>query len=230
MLVWVVSAWVMGFIGSTHCIGMCGPLALSLPMQADTLIGKLFQSLTYNIGRISTYALLGSLIGLTREMIVPFVFQNQLSMLMGALMILLSAYFLFAGKISIEAGTQHPFYRAITRTLGQLYQRPSLRNLYFIGVLNGLLPCGLVYLALATAFASVSVLKSALFMAFFGLGTLPAMWSILFFSNYITPAFRTRLRRFVPYIYAVTGMLLILRGLGEHNPLHGLMPGLSCSK
>jgi len=209
---------------------MCGPLALSLPMQSTRLVGKIFQSLVYNLGRVTTYALLGSLLGLTRELMVPFVFQNQLSLVMGGLMILLSLYFLFAGKISIDAGTQSKFYQWVTAQLGLLYKKSSLRNLYLIGLLNGLLPCGLVYLALATAFASASVLKSSLFMAFFGLGTLPAMWSILFFSNYITPVLRSSLRRFVPYIYAITGILLVLRGLGEHNPLHGFMPEMYCSK
>jgi sulfite exporter TauE/SafE len=68
-----------------------------------------------------------------------------------------------------------------------------------------------------------------LFMTFFGFGTLPAMWGILFFANYITPVIRQSLRKFVPFIYAITGILLILRGMGDHNPLHQFMPSIYCS-
>ncbi len=230
MIYWIISAWIMGFVGSTHCIGMCGPLALSLPIHSTTIIGRMFNSLIYNLGRITTYAMYGSLLGITHQLLVPFLFQNQLSIIMGILLVLLSLYYLVFNKLNITLGTQNKFYQYISQQLGKLYQRSSIGNLYLIGLLNGLLPCGLVYLALATAFASASVSKSILFMTFFGLGTLPAMWSILFFANYITPAFRTYLRKFVPYIYAITGALLIMRGMGEHNPLHSLMPSIYCSK
>jgi hypothetical protein len=227
---WILSAWVMGFIGSTHCVGMCGPLALSLPIESTTLIGRLFNSLVYNLGRITTYAFYGSLLGLVHQLVVPFVFQSQLSIVLGSLLILLSIYFLVFKKLNINLGANNAFYQMISKQLGKLYKTSSTRNMYLIGLLNGLLPCGLVYLALATAFSSASIGKSILFMSFFGLGTLPAMWSIVFFANYITPKFRTNLRKFVPYVYAITGLLLIMRGMGESNPLHALMPTIYCSK
>jgi sulfite exporter TauE/SafE len=229
MLYWIASAWIMGFIGSTHCIGMCGPLALSLPIQSQTIVGRMFNALVYNLGRITTYALYGSLLGITHQLLVPFVFQNQLSLIMGGVMILLSVYYLFFNNRLVSLGGTNRFYQAVSSRLGKLYQHSSTRNMYLIGLLNGLLPCGLVYLALATAFASASFTKSVLFMTFFGFGTLPAMWGILFFANYITPVIRQSLRKFVPFIYAITGILLILRGMGDHNPLQQFMPSIYCS-
>ena len=230
MAYWILTAWVMGFVGSTHCIGMCGPLALALPVKSETVLGRLFNSLVYNLGRVTTYAFYGSLIGITHELLVPFIFQNQISMIMGVLMMLLSIYYLFFTKLNITLGSQNKFYQYISRWLGRLYQNSSTLNLYLIGLLNGLLPCGLVYLALATAFASGTFIKSVTFMTFFGLGTLPAMWGIVYIANLITPAVRSHMRRFVPYLYAIAGLVLILRGMGEHNPLHTFMPDIYCSK
>lgn len=228
MTYWVITAWILGFIGSTHCIGMCGPLALALPVSSKSALERLFQSLVYNLGRVCTYAFYGSLIGITHKLIVPVVLQNQLSVILGIVMILVSLVCFFTSR-SINIGTQNQFYRFISQKLGQLYQQPSTRSLFLIGVLNGLLPCGLVYLALATAFASGTVLKSVLFMGFFGLGTLPAMWGIVYFANMITPAVRSHIKKFVPLLYVIAGIVLILRGLGENSPLHSLMPSMYCS-
>lgn len=230
MLLWLVSAWLMGLVGSTHCIGMCGPLALSLPIGSQSVLGRLFESLVYNLGRVFTYGIYGALLGVGSGLLVPSFLQNQLSLLMGGLMLLLAIYAFGSGRVQFDAGPQSAVFRRISSTLGILYRRGGTPGLFGIGVLNGLLPCGLVYLALATAFASASVMKSTLFMVFFGLGTLPAMWSVLFLSRYLTPTFRGKLRRFIPYVYAATGVLLLLRGLGNHNPLQALMPALYCSK
>lgn len=230
MLVWLLSAWLMGVVGSTHCIGMCGPLALSLPLGSNSIIGRLFESLVYNLGRVTTYGIYGALLGVGSGLLMPVFLQQQLSLVMGGLMVLLALYAFWSGRIQFDAGPQSALNKRISRALGHLYRKGGSPALFGIGLLNGLLPCGLVYLGLATAFASASVLKSTLFMIFFGFGTLPAMWSVLFLSRSLTPAFRGRLRRFVPYIYAATGVLLVLRGLGDHNPLQALMPALYCSK
>lgn len=230
MLVWVVSAWLMGLVGSAHCIGMCGPLALSLPTGSKSALGRLFESLVYNLGRVFTYGVYGALLGVGSGLLLPPFLQSHLSLLMGGLMLLLAVYVFWSGRVQFEAGPQASFYRRISNALGLLYRRGGTPALFGIGILNGLLPCGLVYLALATAFASASMAKSILFMVFFGLGTLPAMWSALLLSRYLTSSLRGKLRRFIPYVYAATGALLLLRGLGSHNPLQVLLPVLYCSK
>ncbi len=218
----------MGFVGSTHCIGMCGPLAMSLPITSNRLTGRLFAALVYNLGRVSTYAFYGSLIGITQSLLVPFAFQHELSIIMGILLLLLSVYF-FLFKQTIHVFNNNKFYQLVTNALGKLYQKSSFKNLYFIGVLNGLLPCGLVYLALASAFATGTVIKSILFMGFFGLGTLPAMWSMVFFANYFSPMIRTYLRKLYPFIFAITGIMLILRGMSEAHHLQDTIH-TACSK
>jgi hypothetical protein len=215
----ILSAWVMGFVGSTHCIGMCGPLAMSLPMRSQQVPDRMFSALVYNLGRITTYAFYGSLIGLTQSLVLPFLFQHELSVIIGILLVLMSIYFLVFKK-TITAFSNNRFYQLVTTTLGKLYQKNSIQNLYFIGVLNGLLPCGLVYLALASAFATGSMYKSILFMSFFGLGTLPAMWSMVFFAQYFSPLIRTYLRKIYPFIFAITGIMLIMRGLSDAHDIH----------
>jgi hypothetical protein len=215
----ILSAWVMGFVGSTHCIGMCGPLAMSLPMRSQQVPDRMFSALVYNLGRITTYGFYGSLIGLTQSLVLPFLFQHELSVIIGILLVLMSIYFLVFKK-TITAFSNNRFYQLVTTTLGKLYQKNSIQNLYFIGVLNGLLPCGLVYLALASAFATGSMYKSILFMSFFGLGTLPAMWSMVFFAQYFSPLIRTYLRKIYPFIFAITGIMLIMRGLSDAHDIH----------
>lgn len=227
---WIITAWIMGFVGSAHCVGMCGPLALSLPIQHETPGGKLFQTLLYNLGRALTYAALGALVGVTHEWLVPTSLQNALSFIMGATLLLLSVYYLFVNRQTIQVRAFHPLYRWVNNTLGILFRSTRSYAALFIGLLNGLLPCGLVYLALATAFASGKMLDSTLFMFFFGMGTLPAMWSMSFLAHWFSPSRRALLRRVVPWVYALSGVWLILRGLGDHNPLQDYLPHQFCSK
>jgi sulfite exporter TauE/SafE len=228
---WIISAWLMGFIGSAHCIGMCGPLALAVPSKSDTLMSKVWSGLLYNLGRVSTYCLFGATIGISQKFLIPLVLQSHISIIMGVILILISlSYFLFKNK-RIVFSRQNIFYQKVSNALGVLYKNPSSLSVVGIGFLNGLLPCGLVYAALATAFASMSFYKSILFMAFFGFGTLPIMWGVVFFANYITPAIRLKMKILSPVVYAIAGTLLIIRGCGEHDLLHQIMGStIYCSK
>jgi sulfite exporter TauE/SafE len=231
MMYWIISAWLMGFIGSAHCIGMCGPLALAVPSKSDTLMSKVWSGLLYNLGRVSTYCLFGATIGISQKFLIPLVLQSHISIIMGVILILISlSYFLFKNK-RIVFSRQNIFYQKVSNALGVLYKNPSSLSVVGIGFLNGLLPCGLVYAALATAFASMSFYKSILFMAFFGFGTLPIMWGVVFFANYITPAIRLKMKILSPVVYAIAGTLLIIRGCGEHDLLHQIMGStIYCSK
>jgi sulfite exporter TauE/SafE len=231
MMYWIISAWLMGFIGSTHCIGMCGPLVLAVPSKSDTVMSKVWSGLLYNLGRVSTYVMFGATIGISQKFLIPLVLQSHISIIMGVILILISlSYFLFKNK-RIVFSRQNIFYQKVSNALGVLYKNPSSLSVVGIGFLNGLLPCGLVYAALATAFASMSFYKSILFMAFFGLGTLPIMWGVVFFANYITPAIRSKMKILSPVVYAIAGTLLIIRGCGEHDLLHQIMGStIYCSK
>jgi sulfite exporter TauE/SafE len=210
---------------------MCGPLVLAVPSKSDTVMSKVWSGLLYNLGRVSTYVMFGATIGISQKFLIPLVMQSKVSIIMGIILILISlSYFLFKNK-RVVFSTQNKFYQKVGIALAKLYNNPNNLNIFSIGLLNGLLPCGLVYAALATAFASMSFYKSIIFMAFFGFGTLPVMWGVVFFANYITPAIRSKMKMLFPVVYAIAGVLLILRGSSEHDLLHQVIGNtIYCSK
>lgn len=222
----------MGLIGSTHCIGMCGPLAMALPVNTKSKWEKLFLALTYNLGRVTTYTLLGAGIGAGSAFVIPAAWQSSFSISVGILM-LLSAVVIFVlqRKKAIQI-LPDKWIKKVSQLIASRMQSGRNIDVFFIGFLNGLLPCALVYAALVTAFASGSVMNSMVFMMFFGFGTLPAMWGILFFSQWITQGIRQRLNSIFPFMYALMGILLIARGLqAPAGPIpQDHKPALFCTK
>lgn len=232
MIYWILSAWFMGFIGSTHCIGMCGPLAMALPVSSRSKWGKLFLALTYNLGRVTTYTILGAGIGAGSALVIPTALQSSFSISVGVLMLLIALIlFVLQRKRTIQI-LPEKWIKKVSHLIVSRMQSGRNVDVFIIGLLNGLLPCALVYAALVTAFASGSVLNSMVFMLFFGFGTLPAMWGVLFFSQWITQAIRQRLNAIFPLMYVLMGILLIARGIqapaGPIPPEH--KPALFCTK
>ena len=212
------TAFLLGLAGSLHCIGMCGPIAMALPIRDQSFFGKLFSASTYNIGRILIYTTAGMLFGLAGQSIAVAGYQRYLSITLGLLIIL----FMVLPKSISEKFTITKFaYRGVYKLkskFGALLQNKSYRSLFTIGLLNGLLPCGLVYLAVAGAIATADVFKSAVFMALFGLGTLPAMMAMNFAGNYLTQNLRARFNKAIPVFIFAMGLLLILRGMNLNIP------------
>lgn len=218
MLQTAIAAFVMGAIGSFHCIGMCGPLALALPLKDDSLFSKFTGALLYNSGRIVTYSLFGLLAGSIGQSFSFFGFQQGLSILAGSLIVLLvlmPKLFPTAFKTTNITGR---FFEKLRQTFAHLFFKKNQSTLFAIGFLNGLLPCGLVYLAIAGATATGSIVNAVIFMAAFGAGTLPVMWSIAFWGNFINVNIRQRIRKMYPYMMILMACLLILRGLGLGIP------------
>jgi len=208
----------IGLLGSFHCIGMCGPLALSLPLNSNRLPVKFLGTGIYNAGRVFTYSLMGMLFGWLGQSFALFGIQQWLSIGLGSCLLLyLFARTRFAHRMPTPRLLQI-YFESIRKRLGKLYRQKGLRSLFFIGLLNGLLPCGLVYFAMAGALATGSVQDSMVFMAGFGLGTLPVMWTIAFSGSFMAMAFRKNLRKAYPYVMAVLACLLIIRGLGLGIP------------
>jgi uncharacterized protein len=217
MMQLLISAFAMGILGSFHCVGMCGPIAMSLPLQKDSSWGKLSGSVLYNFGRITTYSFFGLVFGLIGRTFTFFGYQQWLSILLGVLILIV----LILPRSLPVYNSQNfiiSFFANIRKSLGKLFSRKNYVSVYSIGLLNGLLPCGLVYMAAAVAIATGHVEKGILFMIFFGLGTLPVMWGISFFGSYIGLEIRHRIRKIYPYFMAVIACLLILRGLGLGIP------------
>ena len=207
----------MGAMGSLHCIGMCGPLALSLPVTRLTPSGKMFATLLYNLGRTTTYAILGALFGLLGLTFGLVGLQQSLSIAIGIIILIVLMW--PKNKIVLKSNSKMQlFFSRVRNQLGKLLKNERYQSVYLIGVLNGLLPCGLLYIALAAGVATASVSKSVLFMIFFGLGTLPLMWAFSFFGSFINLKSRQQLRKLVPVMFFCMACLLILRGLGLGIP------------
>ena len=208
----------MGILGSFHCLGMCGPIAMAVPSRNDNRLSVVFDSLLYNIGRTLTYTLLGVLIGLIGSSISLAGYQNTISIAAGVILIIT----VFFPKRWSSKINEVPFFRAIStsfrKVFGKIMGMRTFGSLFILGLLNGLLPCGLVYMALTASIASGTVVGSATFMLFFGLGTLPMMASIFILKSVVSIDIRRKLTRLIPYGVAIVAVLLIMRGMSLNIP------------
>lgn len=211
-------ALALGFLGSFHCIGMCGPLALALPVNGKGPGAHISAVLLYNSGRIFTYALLGALFGLLGKSLALAGGQRVLSIALGLLLVIIV---LLPERIAARTRVTRFLFGAVSKIkskLGELFRRKTAASLLTIGLLNGLLPCGLVYAGLAGAAATGEGWKGALFMAVFGSGTAPVMLTVPLAGKFITVPLRNKLRRAVPVFVVAMGLLLVLRGLNLGIP------------
>jgi sulfite exporter TauE/SafE len=209
----IISALGLGFASSFHCVGMCGPIALSMGLTKKQTLNYHLQNLTYNFGRIVTYSVLGAVLGIVGQSFEIAGFQKYVSILAGVLLILM-AIFSFGGKdFASKIGFLSQFLLSVKMNLGKFLQKSDLKSRFFTGILNGFLPCGMVYMALTASLASGGILQSALFMAIFGLGTLPFMFAIALAGNLITQAFRIKIVKLIPILMIILGGLFILRGM-----------------
>jgi sulfite exporter TauE/SafE len=210
---WILAGLAFGFLGSAHCIGMCGPLALSLP-GAHRLRGRFVaERLIYNLGRVLTYVMLGGLVGLLGHLVSLAGFQQVLSVGMGTLMLLVGVVPWMSRQVQQLEQAPSAILRRVTAPMNTLYERGGFGAMLIIGLLNGLLPCGFVYAALGTAVTAGDPLSSMTFMMAFGIGTGPAMLGVSLVGRVAGAAWRTRLQRLAPIGLALVGVLLILRGL-----------------
>ncbi|GAA3914204.1 sulfite exporter TauE/SafE family protein [Chitinophaga oryziterrae] len=213
----------LGFIGSFHCIGMCGPIALTLPVQHLDGTRKMAGILLYNAGRITAYSGIGIASGWLGRQFYIGGLQQWLSITIGCGLLL--AVIFRNNRFHFSTGI---YGARIKKILGNLLRQQKLHTLYAIGFFNGLLPCGLVYFAVAGAVATGSITQGALFMCAFGTGTLPAMVTISWCSQIITVHMRNKLRQCVPYAVALMAVLLILRGMNLGIPY--ISPAISKGK
>jgi sulfite exporter TauE/SafE len=208
------TAFLLGLVGSAHCAGMCGPLALALPATGNTRATFLAGRVLYNVGRLVTYAGLGAAFGLIGQTFALAGFQRWISLAAGtAILVGLFASSRFA--LGLPAITAVDWLKS---SFGRLLQRRSLASVFLLGLLNGLLPCGLVYAAVAGATAIGSFVGGALAMLVFGLGTVPMMLGFSLLGPRLHTVLRFRLQRFIPASLAIVGVLLVLRGLALGIP------------
>lgn len=208
------TALIFGLISSLHCIGMCGPIAMMLPVSRTNPTQKAFQIVLYHAGRLTSYAGLGLLFGLLGKGLYLAGFQQRISIVVGLLMIAMA---LIPEKVFARYNFSKPVYKLISRVktnLGQQFKRKTPDALFTIGLFNGLLPCGLVYAALFGAVAMQNVGLSTVYMLLYGLGTVPLMSAVVYVTNFLSYPFRNQLQKIVPLITVVIGVLFVLRGMG----------------
>lgn len=210
----VFAGFILGFFGSLHCLGMCGPIALAIPHTNYGKLTLLTDNILYNTGRIVTYSFLGALAGTIGTGIKLAGFQETVSLVMGIILLL----YIFIPKKAKTSFLKLPFIENISSFFNDLFQKflvsPKKSSLFIIGILNGFLPCGLVYVALGTSLAGTAdTLKGAAFMALFGIGTSPMMAFAYSVKNFITVELKRKLNRLIPVAIGVLAIILILRGL-----------------
>jgi len=213
----------IGLAGSLHCAGMCGPLVLAMPAGSGRFGVQLTNKLAYNAGRIVTYGALGLLFGLFGQLVGLAGFQRWVSIAAGAAILLSllawpmrNATLLIARPVGI-----------LKSALGRTLRHHGLTAQFSFGLLNGLLPCGLVYVACAATAATANILSGLQYMLLFGLGTVPMMLGLGLVGQGLNFKLQLRLRKLVPVGLGVMAALLILRGLGLGIPY--LSPQLDSS-
>jgi sulfite exporter TauE/SafE len=212
MIYW--TALLLGLVGSLHCAGMCGPLALALPFAGRSGAAYLAGRAAYNAGRVVTYCLMGVVFGLLGKTFLLAGVQRWMSILLGILLLagLFSSRRL-AGWLPVTRLVQE-----LKTRMSGLLQRRSVMSLGLLGMLNGLLPCGLVYVAGAAATGTGDVLGGMVYMAAFGLGTVPLMLAISLSGRIVPPPIRLKLARAIPISIFIVATLLILRGMSLGIP------------
>ena len=214
----LVSAFILGLLGSFHCVGMCGPIAFMLPVDRSNTVKKITQIAIYHFGRLLAYSIIGLIFGLIGKSLYIFGFQQQLSIIIGVLMILVV---LIPQQTFNKYNFSKPIYRLISKVktaLGSAMKRKTMDTFLTIGFLNGFLPCGLVYMALFAAIAGGNAINGSLYMAVFGLGTIPLMTTAIYFSQFLKGKARQRIQKAIPVFVILIGALFILRGLGLGIP------------
>lgn len=214
----LIIALTLGLASSLHCVGMCGPIAFSLGLNPKKKFDFTFRNLTYQFGRLTTYSMLGAVLGIVGYSVSFAGLQNPLSVIVGFLMILMA---LLPKNLGADNLGMKPFAKLMYKIksgLGKFLRQKNYSSLYLTGLLNGLLPCGAVYAALTGSMAMGSVGGGALFMFCFGLGTIPLMFASVLAGNVVSIQTRQRILKFLPYLMVFLGILFILRGLNLNIP------------
>ncbi len=207
-----IMALTMGLAGSLHCAGMCGPIMWVMPFQAMHGMKKWLTVALYHMGRISVYAGMGILLYSFRSSFTPQL-QQYISIGAGALLLIAGLMSFIPGK-----GMRLPWSNFVRDQLGHFLSKPSPAYMLVAGILNGLLPCGLVYMALAAAINAPSATQAAALMYTFGSGTLPVLISITALKQKLIPPRVAVFRKYLPVVMFFMGSLFILRGMNLGIP------------
>ncbi len=213
-----ITALLFGLVSSLHCIGMCGPIAMMIPLDHQRPTRKAMQLMSYHLGRMTSYAALGLLFGSLGQGLYLAGMQQELSIVAGVAILILVV---IPERILARYRFSQPLYQAVGAVKAQLglqLRKKGFGSIYLLGLFNGFLPCGLVYAALFGAITLQNPLGGALYMAVFGLGTTPLMSALVYVQTFFTAPVRNKVQKLIPWATAAIAILFILRGLGLGIP------------
>lgn len=224
-------AFFMGLFGSIHCAVMCGPLLIAINGHRGLSWKAFFNRMFYQAGRILTYGMMGLFLGLLGGMAVVQGWQKGLSITVGIVLVTIGVFYLFGKNTQALVRFQTNAVQPFAKYMGRWLFRPG--GAFVAGTLNGILPCGMVYMALASAMNADSLMNSFLFMVLFGLGTLPLLLLFSFVGNFSKPIFKRGFNRVLPFLYLVMGIWFVLRGanldIAYLSPLLHVDGALNCN-
>lgn len=208
---------ILGVAGSAHCLGMCGPIALAVPSPRNEWRSRLSSTLLLNTGRIVTYALIGAAFGAFGHGLRLAGLQQAASIVAG---VVLLVSIVVPGLLErwLPASRGVVLIGRLRSVLARNLKRTAPEALLLTGMLNGLLPCGLVYAAAIGSTAMGTAWDGALYMALFGLGTWPMLFAVRMGSGMLGSGARSALRRASPVMVGIVAVLLVLRGLNLGIP------------
>jgi uncharacterized protein len=226
-MIWpvLISGFLLGAAGSLHCVGMCGPLSLALPTLHLSPFQKFYSLLFYQFGRVVTYSVIGFTFGIAGRSIYLAGYQQWFSIISGIFILALALPYFATGKSSRPLHFLTKFYAGVQQLIHRILKSAHSKfSFLLLGMANGLLPCGMIYIALAATLSFTTLWQSVSFMAMFGLGTMPAMMALALLGQSIKPQTRVLLKKAIPYFITCIGLLLVLRGLNLGIPF--LSPSL----
>jgi len=221
----IATGFLFGLLGSLHCVGMCGPIALMLPVDRQNSTRQFFQTMSYHFGRLFTYSIIGLLFGSLGKTFNLLGFQQYVSIFSGLLMIALVLFPRIATSSQLSK-KMYGFVGKVKSRLGKELKKKDANTLFTIGFLNGFLPCGLVYMAVLGALASSNLWSGSVYMLVFGLGTIPLMTLVSYAPNLNLLGKSINFKKIIPVLVIAVGVLFVFRGLGLGIPFLSPIPTL----
>ena len=215
---YIITGFVLGLITSLHCVGMCGPLALAVPRTDGSKFKMLIEGFLFNFGRIITYSVMGFILGGIGLAVNLAGYQELISIILGSIIISVILFSLVFKRKLFLINSSGTIYNKLQSLFSKFFNKQTNSALLILGILNGLLPCGAVYIALTQSIMAGGMAESSIFMASFGFGTMPFLLTIFISRNIIPLSFRKKLNKLIPVAAILIGVLLIMRGMSLGIP------------
>lgn len=212
----VFIAFSLGLVTNLHCIGMCGPIAMALPLNRKSKLTVTGGVISYSLGRSFGYTSMGIVVGIIGLSASLLGILQGLSILSGILIILLVWGTYYKGK-----GKSTWFHRIVMRAMSRFLKGKPAKTPQLIGIgfINAFLPCGMVYVALVSALNTGSIQNAMTYMFFFGLGTLPIFIFLGVLKDFFAKQFFFNRKVVLASLISIVGLFMILRGLNLGIPL-----------